>query len=158
MRPAKSAFAGCYYSAVPLQRSTNELRNFNWAADPLQKRRRHFRKFVRLVCAFRRLKMPSHATVFQLCLRACVHNERRGGEPEILLVYTYGRRLRQVSVAVYLRTIEFSRHLITKRLRSTYACIDITASEAAVSSLPINSHFSPLLRHTGAIRDCTQIL
>lgn len=52
-----------------------------------------------------------------------------------------------MSVAVYLRTIEFSRHLITKHLWSTYACIDITVSEAAVSSLPSTAIFASLKTH-----------
>lgn len=49
--------------------------------------------------------------------------------------------------AIYLRTIEFSRHLITKHLRSTYACIDITVSEAAVFSLPSTAIFTSLKTH-----------
>lgn len=52
---------------------------------------------------------------------------------------------------VYLQTIEFSRHLITKHLWPTYACIDITASrqQPPRSCLQL---FLPLLKHTGTIR------
>lgn len=53
---------------------------------------------------------------------------------------------------IYLQTIEFSRHLITKHLRPTYSCIDPTISGLLS---PASSYF---LKHTGTIRHLTQIL
>lgn len=53
---------------------------------------------------------------------------------------------------VYHQAIEFSRHLITKLLWSTYSCIDITVSRQQHSPLSHLQLFTPLLKHTGTIR------
>lgn len=57
----------------------------------------------------------------------------------------------QVSVPFTFKTIEFSRHLITKHLWAAYACIDATGGrqQSPRSRLQL---FLPLLKHTGTIR------
>lgn len=53
---------------------------------------------------------------------------------------------------IYHQAIEFSRHLITKHLWPTYACIDITVSRQQQPPLSRLQLFLALLKHTDTIR------
>lgn len=75
-----------------------------------------------------------------------VHDEIRAASGEIACLCIW-KTAAPGERAIYLWTIGFSRHLITKHLRPTYTCIDITAGEAAASSPPSTAILASLKTH-----------
>lgn len=86
-------------------------------------------------------------------LRKCLGKFERESERERDCLFMHMKTV-PGKCTIYLQTIEFSRHLITKHLQPTYSCIDISVSgqRSPLSCLQL------FLKTHGHHLDLTQIL